>query len=321
MNESSTHSAAFVRRFFAFLEREEYAAAALHGWQGGFEGELSDVDFVIEPRGFNRITELVHAHCRAEGWMLCQVLRHETTAAYCVCASIDDPQQAVALDACSDYRRNECILIPAMELLSKRVPLVSGGFRISDTIGLRYRFAKAAVKSKNPQASAIEFDTYPSELRASCAAWLAEHWKIELPTWDAAGLDTVMKQLRGRSKSRPPFQNLKSMLRIVGRVFQPTGMLLVIGTHADAKLVAGIQKRFGRLEFRRTATLSRWTPKLPWHLIRSTLVVMPHLSPLVARLVPQNCVFNLDPSWDLNTAIRMLSQSLHARCRHEYQLG
>lgn len=321
MSVPSTHSAAFVQRFFALLEREEVAAAALHGWQGGFEGELSDVDFVIESRGFDRIAALVYAHCQAEGWMLCQVLRHETTAAYCVCASIDDPQQAVALDACSDYRRNECILIPATDLLSERVPLISGGFRISDAMGLRYRFAKAAVKSKDPRASAIEFDAYPLALRASCETWLTARWYLVIPSWDAAGLDTVMQQIRTQSNSRPPLQQLKSMLRILTRITRPTGMLLIVGTHADPNLVAGIEERFGRLEFRRTTTAARWTPKILWHLIRSTLVVMPRLSPLVAALVARNRVFNLDPSWDLNTSIKRVSQSLHARCKHEYRLG
>jgi hypothetical protein len=148
MTDSQTRSAAFVRGFFSFLESRQVRSAVLHGGADGFERELSDVDFVVDGGTFPQLPARIDEYCAQAGWLLCQVLRHETTAAYFVCSAVDDPACSVALDACSDYQRNGSVFLRAETFLQNRQALAWGGHRLSPANELRYRFCKAAAKNK-----------------------------------------------------------------------------------------------------------------------------------------------------------------------------
>lgn len=307
--------AEFVRGFFISLERDRINAAVLHGWQEDFENELSDVDFVIAQGHFGQIAELVHAHCKSTGWVICQVLRHETTAAYCVCSAPDDPSISVALDACSDYRRNESILLPVEDLLDGRVALTWGGYRVSDNIGLKYRFAKAAAKKKDAVKCVEEFEGYEIEARNHCAKWLERSWNIRLGSWNAADVGTALKALRSQSNSRPALTSVMSLIRMANRVYQPSGMVLITGEETFETSAKQLERVFGRIHFRHYQKSDHWQFPMLKSLVRSTLIVLPQISRTWERLLPADCVHRFRPGGAPDTLCIEFANQLSRRCK------
>ena len=272
--------AEFVRRFFGFLEREGVAAAALHGWQNGFEGELSDVDFVIEPRGFGRIAALVHEHCQAEGWRLCQILRHETTAAYCVCVSAAEPMQVVALDACSDYQRNGMFFLKAAEMLEGAVAMPWGGKCLNVENHLLYRVLKAAGKAKEVEQASLEFLAFPETTRARVAERIERKWGVRIDAWDTAAMRRHLPALAKRSFSARAAVGPAALWRCVKRLFRPAGMVLLVDAGMSATPVL---EQLAPL-FRKCKASADPGPGLLWDLIKSTCCCVSRL-PWSLRLV------------------------------------
>lgn len=264
--------AAFVRQFFAFLDREQVAAAVLHGWEEGFEGELSDIDFVVEDRVFPDLAPLVARHCRESGWRLCQVLRHETTAAFFVCSAADDPACVVALDACSSYQRRGTVFLRAADLLEGRVALPWGGHRVAPVMELNYRLVKAAAKAKRPEAVSGTLAAYPTGVRDESAAWLRAAFGITVSDWSEGEVARVLGELRSRTGWSPRFLGPRSLLRILRRVLRPTGLAVVLGD-APPSLAERFGDVFGGLYFRRVKEQDRTGPTAWPALARSTLVL------------------------------------------------
>ena len=300
----------FVRGFFTFLEREGVAAAALHGWQDGFVGELSDVDFVIEPLGFARIAALVHAHCQAEGWQLCQILRHETTAAYCICVSKSDPMQVVALDACSDFQRNGMFFLKAGEMLADTQAMPWGGRRLSEENHLLYRVLKAAGKVKDVDQASREFLTFPETTRSKVAATIEHKWGVRIDSWDTGALRQLLPLLAKRSFSLTSVIGSAALWRCVKRLVQPTGMLVVAHRDDGASTADRLEILFGHLYFRRFRKSERFCPALLKDLVASTLIVVPALGGLWSRIIPADCLHRMaaDEDW------RVIAVRLHQRC-------
>jgi hypothetical protein len=291
----------------------------LHGGRDGFEGDLSDVDFVVEPQGFARLPEWIHQWCGQKGWQLCQVLRHETTAAYYVCSSISDPRQAVALDACSDYRRNESVLLPVDELLANLTPLPTGGNRVSEETELCYRFAKAAAKDKNPATALEEFLRYSAVARVACEKWLQRDWKIVLERWDRETVTSALSALRARLAKRPPLSKPRSLRRMIGRVLRPCG-LIVVAPGLREEQIADLRETFGRLHFRRFQRSTAWRPSLIKGLVTSTLIVVPRIGGFFPAWLPKDLLFYADPSFEPARLRRDLARHLHARCLRRERL-
>ena len=316
MNPPTDHSRVgeFVRGFFSTLERQDIPAAVLHGWQGGFEGDLTDVDFVIEQSAFARLAEIVDAYCASAGWQLCQILRHESTAAFCVCSAVDDPSCAVALDACSDYQRNGTQYLTAAELLDQREPLARGGFRLSSSNELKYRVVKAAAKNKDAAASVIEFGGYPEVARQECGRWLAQRWQISLTQWDSKGLAHALKLLHQRSNPHPPLSQPATLARIAKRIFHPTGLVVVSGSANFEENAGFLKNTFGHLYFRRFQMIECWNPKRVKDLITSTLIVVPYLGNFWAKLLPADCIHHLTAGVSGDLQCKALAKHLHQRC-------
>ncbi len=243
---------AFVRGYFLTLENLGVPAAALHGWQNGFSGELSDVDYAVSQDGFNRLVKDLAAYTQECGWQLCQVLRHESTAAFCVCSWNEDPSRVVALDACSDYRRLERIMISIDDLLENRMKLKWGGYRLSGSMELRYRFTKAAVKSKQADELAPELAEYPLETRKELETWLRERWDLKLDDWSSAQQAKVWKRLGALTLAGKKSGLIGSLRRVAWRITRPTGLVV---TNANADQDAAVVTAFNRLYFRRNGKL------------------------------------------------------------------
>jgi hypothetical protein len=308
---SQTRSAEFARGFFTFLESNQLRSAVLHGGEDGFERELSDVDFVVDYRTFPQLPGLIDAYCAQAGWQLCQVLRHETTAAYFVCSAADDPNCAVALDACSDYQRNGTVFLPADELLENIQPLAWGGHSLFPATELRYRFAKAAAKNKDAAAAAEEFTRYPEEIRRDCAAWLEERWNTTLKSWDAADLVPALAKLRARSNPRPSLLQAGALGRILSRILHPTGLIVIAGHHDFEATAARLESVFGHLYFRRFRKAGQFRPAHLMDLVASTLIVVPELAFPWSKLVPADCLHRMAADEDC----RVIAARLHQRCK------
>jgi hypothetical protein len=317
MSTSQTRSAAFVRGFFTFLESRQVRAAVLHGGEDGFERDLSDVDFVVDRRTFPQLPELIDAYCAQAGWQLCQVLRHETTAAYCVCSAVDDPACAVALDACSDYQRNGTVFLTAEELLESLQPLAWGGYSLSPATELCYRFAKAAAKNKDATAAAEEFTLYPEKIRRDCSAWLEKRWQIHLTAWDAAPLAPALAKLRAKSNPRPSLLQAGALGRVLSRILWPTGLVVIAGHHDFDATAARLESVFGHLYFRRFRKCQRWQPALLKDLVASTLIILPELGAFWRQVLPADCIHRMVPGEDCQA----IAKHLHQRCRWRCTAG
>jgi hypothetical protein len=296
VNESRDITASFVRGFFLSLERDGHRAAVLHGGEGGFEGEISDVDFVVDHNTFPDLPRLIRAYCSANGWLLCQILRHETTAAYFVCSDGKDPSRSVALDACSDYQRNGTPFLSVGELLESRRILPWGGHGLAPSMELRYRFAKAAAKHKDSNTAASEFAAYPEEARKECEIWLAERWGIHLQSWDAGSVSEALALIRNKSNSRPSLMQGGALGRILSRILRPTGVIVVASDGDLTVNATALEGVFGNLHFRRFRNAEKWQVGMLKDLVSSTLIVLPGLSPCWQKILPTDCVHVLDPA-------------------------
>ena len=314
MTTNQSKTAEFVRGFFKFLESKQVCSATLHGGEDGFARELSDVDFVVAHENFQQLPALIEEYCKQTDWRICQVLRHETTAAYFVCSATDDPSCAVALDACSDYQRNGTIFLPANMLLENRQPLAWGGYGLSKTNELRYRFFKAAAKNKDVTAVAEEFARYPEEIRRDCAKWIDERWGISPQSWNVADLAPSLAKMREKSNPRPSLLQSGSLGRIASRILRPTGLIVIAG-HVDSEAIATrIEQVFGHLYFRRFHKTTRWQPSMFRELVASTLIILPEISALWAKLIPADCIHRLNPTQNIESQCRNLAKHLHQRC-------
>lgn len=309
----TVRAAAFARGWFIFLESRGIRAAVLHGGEDGFEHELSDVDFAVDPLAFGNLPSLIEEYCGQSGWQLCQILRHETTAAFCVCSAMDDPACAVALDACSNYQRNGTLFLPAGSLLINRKALPWGGYCLAPATELCYRFAKAAAKGKDVTACANEFSAYPEGARHACVAWLKARWNIALTSWHVAGIAPALAALRQQSNSQRSLLQSGALNHIISRVLHPTGLIVIVG-HDDFEAIASRQKNvFGHLYFRRIRKAARWQPAMLKDLIASTLIILPEIGPLWGKLIPADCIHHLDPTHNPDSQYRELAKHLHER--------
>jgi hypothetical protein len=278
------------------------------------------VDLVVDRDTFGSLPELTHRYAATRNWRLCQILRHETTAAFLVCSPVVDPGRVVALDACSDYQRNGTLYLSAEELLLERSPLPWGGHGLSAAYELRYRFAKAAAKGKNPKACAKEFAGYSEEARAGCADWLMATWGIDPGAWNGRDVATALGALRERSNTRPALFQRGAPARFLGRICKPTGLVIVTGEADFESVAAGLGAVFGNLYFRKVRKSMRWQPVMLKELISSTLILVPRLPGFWQSLLPTGCIFTLDPSADPDARHQAIASHLHQRCaRREFR--
>lgn len=311
----------FVRGFFISLDHGEIRNAILHGAAGGFEKKLSDVDFVVARDTFQSLPGLIANYCARTGWRLCQILRHETTASYFVCSAIDDPACVVALDACSDYQRNGTVFLDAETLLGNRKPLPWGGYGLSPTNELRYRFVKAAVKRKDVGAAALEFAAYQDDIRRECSAWLAQDWNVSVNSWNPDDLTVPQEQLRSNSKSRPSLVQAGTLGRIVSRSLHPTGLVVIAANQDFETTAALLDSVFGHLYFRRFKRARIWNASMIKDLIASTLIIVPNLGGAWLKAIPADCIHRLDPTHNAEAQCRDLARHLHERCAKREKLA
>lgn len=311
--------AEFVRGYFVWLEQRGISAALLHGWEDGFEGEISDIDHVMDAAAFRNVAGTVNEYCAEKGWRLCQVLRHEDTAAFCVCSAMDDPGCVVALDACSDYRRNGFVFLDSNELLRERQPLDWGGFRLSSAMELRYRFIKAAAKDKPADEVIPGILKMDENAQNGFAEWLHDPWTIGFDAWNSQGLEKALAELTqhcgpSTNKFRPA-----NCGRIARRITRPDGLLLVLPT-GQPEIRHAIEETFSGLYFRRAKITEVASLGNRFDLIRSVLVIAGSTAPGVTLGLDPKSIARLPSSLSAQAAIDWLAQFLNKRCREREKL-
>jgi hypothetical protein len=305
--------AEFVRGYFVWLESKGVAAALLHGWEDGFEGQISDVDYVMDPADFREVASWVHLYCAERGWRLCQVLRHEDTAVFCVCSAVDDPACVVALDACSDYRRNGRLLLTAADLLEGRLELAWGGYRLVPGKELRYCFIKAAAKGKNSADIVPKLLARIPAARDGFPEWLEAEWNVPFTGWSARELETTLAHLTLRC--RPPAMRYRpsEVRRLTRRLIHPDGLLLILGAeqtrHAEV-----IIKVFSGLYFRRHKEVTTAMPVHRMDLIRSTLVISSSAGAFARLGLDPDGILDMTAAKETEDVIEAIAEFLHRRC-------
>lgn len=305
--------AGFVRGYFDWLETAGVRAALLHGGEDGFEGEISDVDHVVESAAFGRIASLVHEYCSASGWRLCQVLRHEDTAAFCVCSAVDDPACVVALDACSDYQRNGRLFLSAGDLLKNRQPQHDWGFRLAPAMELRYRFIKAAAKAK------LAEDVIPGMLamdeasREGFRGWLRDSWKVEFMDWIPSSMASAMDDLAKYCGPQKARFRLSEIPRLTRRITHPDGLLVLLPSSAEEQIQA-LTDVFSGLYFRRHAVVHKAGAKQRLDLIRSTLVIAETSASVAMIGLDRECIISLPAAETVEHSLDRIATHLNKRC-------
>lgn len=302
---------AFVRGYFLALESRGVQAAALHGWGQAFDDELSDVDFVLSTKGFDSLVEGVAQHAEESGWHLCQVLRHESTAAFCVCSWSGDPSRVVALDACSDYRRRERVLLSVDDLLADRGALDWGGYRLAEGMELRYRFIKAAIKGKRADELVPELAVYSEESRRDVENWLNERWGVQLKSWQASDVAKAWKDLDQCTLEGSVSGFGAALRRIVWRVMRPTGLVVV---NANTEQDAAITAAFSRLYFRRCVKLGRFNLGGIKRLMASTLVRSSKMGWLWKTILGKDLRVEASADESPEALVNRTAKQLHQRC-------
>lgn len=302
---------AFVRGYFLVLESWGIQAAALHAWETGFEGDLSDVDYVLSEQGFERLIQDLTQYADSCDWRLCQVLRHESTAAFCVCSWKEEPSRVVALDACSDYRRRERVLIGVDELLADRKPLEWGGYRLAGSTELRYRFIKGAIKQKKAEDMVDEFSAYPVAARLAVEQWLRSQWDINLEGWQAQDIEKAWKALDPRTLEAVVVGKTAALRRVFWRVTRPTGLVVV---NANAEQDAAISAAFGRLYFRRNVAVGSFHFDGVKQLMESTLVRSCRLGLFWKMLLGRDLWIEASEGERPEALVNRMAKQLRQRC-------
>ena len=307
----SGDTGAFVRGYFLALESQGIQAASLHGWQQGFDDELSDVDFVLSYDGFDRLVEVVANYVEESGWRLCQVLRHESTAAFCVCSWSGAPSRVVALDACSDYRRLERVLIREEDLIANREQLDWGGYRLEEAMELKYRFIKGAIKGKKAVDLVKDFANYSDKAREELQDWLSSRWQVILKSWDASDIDSAWKELERRTLEDPVVGKFNKFKRIFWRVTRPTGLVLVNASDEQSAAVKGV---FQRLYFRRNSEAESFKLQGFKKLVSSTLMRCKKINFLSKMLLGKRMVLEASSSESSDELVQRVALHLQDRC-------
>lgn len=259
----------FVCGFFNFLNREGYESAVLHGGQDRFHRVDSDIDFVIECRGFSKIDELIQNYCSTKGWCLVQIFMHENTGAFCVCAKNEEASTVVALDACSDYQRNGSTFLKADEMLKNKRSLSWGGYKVSESIELRYRFSKAAAKCKEAKLFHQELRDYSLQSQGDLKEWLQRVRGISINLFSFQSVKSALSTFYEESKRDTKRINFQTIERVLYRVLCPSGCIVLSRNFKQEELMSITYKN---LYFRRVIPDSFLLSTGALHVLKSRLV-------------------------------------------------
>lgn len=269
INDKST-----ITTLFSFFTGKKIEYVWLHGFNNN---DISDIDIAVSEEVFFQIEDTVSEFCAINNFKLLQIIQHEFCAKYFVLGRINNKNiEYLIPDICSHYVRNGRILLRANELLNNS-KLNGSFYQCSELIESEYLFLKRTLKKSWNKS---HFDDYKNiysrnycNLSKCLDKYLGRRLKIEfiksIEENNLNNLNSTVAKLRRsillKSFLSNPLQYLfykaLNLNRIVKRIFNPTGLfIIVIGTDGSGKSTI-INKIITDLApiYRRTA-LFHWKP-------------------------------------------------------------
>ena len=203
----------------------------------------SDIDIVIESSSLERFLLILIHFCKQNNAHIVQVLQHEQSAWYYVCAWVDASNNVKFLhpDVCTDYFRDGVLLLSNQELLENRICDCSQGevsvsfFTPAPAMGFAYYLLKKVDKGHISQTEgeylSLQWQKDPEggkrQLRRFFDKETVEFIEgvANKENWEQ--VQQVVSQLRSQLRKNRPFSfrhYYRELDRKVRRLRQPTGL-------------------------------------------------------------------------------------------------
>jgi thymidylate kinase len=239
----------FFKLFFRELEAKNIAYVILHSYQEFPDKISSDIDYAVPDADLPRLRKIQIDLAKRNGWALVQTLQHGVFAFYAVLVNLNNPEENLKLDACSNYARVRRQLVPEKVLLAKRVRY-RDFFVPAPAAEFIYMLAKIFdAKNKSPeqylprlrelwQRDADSAQKHFTDLFGDTGRSLKEWFASPAKEWERLGQVMLARHHFG------PLLLLRETARLVRRAFQPAGLCLaVMGSDGAGKstLLARLQ--------------------------------------------------------------------------------
>ncbi|EEF57259.1 hypothetical protein [Pedosphaera parvula] len=240
----------FFRLFFRELEQRSIPYVILHSYQELPDNISSDIDYAVPTSDLPKLRGIQSELARKNGWALAQTLQHGVFAFYAVLVNLENPHESLKLDACSNYARARRFLVSEEILLGNRLPY--RGFYIpAPAAEFIYVLAKVFdAKNKSPakylprlkelwEQDPDNAQRYFTQVFGETGRSLKEWFNHPPDDWRPLG-----KVMLSRNSFGPRLK-LQESVRVVKRVFQPTGICLaVLGSDGSGKstLLANLEQ-------------------------------------------------------------------------------
>ena len=250
-----------VAACFMALEQAAIPYAVLHQARRIPESVESDIDIVVADGKMSDLTFLLAQFAEEQGGVLCQVIRHETTARYHVLALPDEfgSPAWMKIDASTDFRRDGRVVYTSAELLAETRQV---GSVTSVSVGIEFAayLLKRILKGSIDNAQFESLSQLWVEDAAACSSECSRFFNPDslevvadvfrdrgtsVPADTLLALRRVV--LRGtltRHPVRALTMALSKPVRIAGRIMHRTGFqVAVLGPDGVGKstLLSGIE--------------------------------------------------------------------------------
>ena len=138
----------FFAQFFRRLETRGIPYVVLHGYDEFPARFRSDVDYAVHEVDRPKIASLLAGLARERGWVVAQTWQHELFASYSLVIDPENAANQLALDVCSHFAKNRCLLLRDAVLLDDRRPHGGGFFVPGPAVEFIYLLAKALSKNE-----------------------------------------------------------------------------------------------------------------------------------------------------------------------------
>jgi len=282
-----------VENLFYFLNKNHVQYVWLYGHNNNRWG---DIDIAMNKDDFNKIDTLIKMFCSKHGFQLLQIFQHEYCAKYFVLGKKSDGCiEYLIPDICSDYVRDNRILIKAKNLLEGS--LFNGKFyQCRGFIEAEYIYLKRTLKKSWEIHHLNDFKHLYHENKSEITKLIGKYLNGKIlkkficiiEKNDIVGLNALTKKMRNAILIRTIYHNplaylqykAQNTLRIVKRLLKPTGLFVVIlGTDGSGKSTV-ISHLIDVLypAFRKTKQY-HWKPTIIQKTSNNLPVIEPHSKP------------------------------------------
>ncbi|HEV7349175.1 hypothetical protein [Telluribacter sp.] len=228
--------------FLTFLKDQNIDYSILGNINNLPEKIDSDIDISFSQQIYNNIERLIQVYCSKYNYRLCNCFNHEISSKYFLIVYLNEKTKIstfLAIDACSDYYRNNKLILTWEKLLENNqiISKRNCDFKVCNTtVSFLYYFIKRVEKKKVSKDSFtylkslwdLETDAIKKELRNIYGS--AGLNQIELlfnkNVYDGINAE-LLNNLTNFSTNRIKIYDIyKEYLRIYNRIIKPTGLVI-----------------------------------------------------------------------------------------------